>query len=242
MTLKQAILKVANRCRVDLISEVDTANNDLMTAELMSAAREVSRDTYFLFTDHSALTLTACTDGSSAGAVIDLLDTSVSEKPIFHCYGMRVNGVWLYEWEWSSFVADDRGFPNYWTDTASAHPSIYVPESPSKSRLYPPPNSTAAAASNFAIGFYLHDQYTYQANQDTELLGPKEFHDLIVNRCALNISEAYISGENASRRFALLTSHYEQKSAEYRDFNLSTYKKAVPKGAIGRTRRIVNLA
>lgn len=239
MTPKTALLKVVNRCRVDLSSEVDTSNNELMTAELMSAAKEVSRDTYFLFTDHSALTLSACTTGASAGAVLDMLNTNTSEKAIFHVYGIFINAGWLEEIEWSKFMANN---PSYWTETANSNPASYALMAPSKARISPPHNATAATAGGFAIGFYLHDEYAYQTHQDTELLGPSEFHDLIVNKCALNISEAYLQGDSALVRWNNLKGHYDTKAAEYKAFNLSVYKKQAPQGNLGSVRRITSLA
>ncbi len=239
MTLKKALLKVANRCRVDLISEVDTADNELMTAELMSAAREVSRETYFLFTDHSALTLSTCVDGSSTGAVLDMLSTSTSEKAIFHVYGIWINTGWLSEIEWSAFMACN---PSYYTELANTNPASYALMAPSKARISPPPNATAVEVGGFAIGFYLHDEYDYQTHGDTELLGPSEFHDLIVNRCALNVSEAYLQGDAAFTRWSNLKKHYEDKAEEYKQFNLSVYKRQAPQGNLGTTRRISSLA
>jgi len=227
------------------VSEVDTSDMEAMTTEIMSAAREVSRDTYFLFTDHAALALSTCTSGASSGAVIDFLDLDVCEKPIFDVKGVHINGAWLVEMQWARFVD---GNPSYYSETARANVASYVLTAPSKARLSPPPNATASGATdNYAIGYHLHELYVYHGtvgsnnvvgNKDSELQGPQEFHDLIVNRTALNISEAYMSGESALIRRNNLEKHYREKAEGYRTFNLSTFKKSVPKGHIGGTRRI----
>lgn len=235
MTLNEAVVEIQQRVGVDLDVGFNLQNPDLVTKQLMKAARIVSRDTYFLFTMHSALTLTTCTDGSSAGAEIDLLATATSVNAIFHCYGIHINGSWLQATQFEPFITN---FNNYYTDTANANPGYYVPLTPSSVRLYPPPNATAVAASdNFAIGFYLHTKYVWDTNQGSELLGPEEFHDLIVERCLLDVTEGFVGGDDALKRRAITQAKYEAKAGAYKAFNESRAHKIGRKAGAGKTIR-----
>lgn len=235
MTLAEAVKDIQGKVAVDLDVGFDISNPTLVTVELMKAARTVSRDTYFLMTLHSPLTLTACVDGASDGAEIDLLSVTASTKQIFHCYGIHINGGWLDAIQFDKFINQ---YQNYVADTADANPRLYVPMSPSSVRLWPVPNATAVAASdNYAIGFYLHDQYTWAANQDTELLGPQEFHDLVVDRCFLDITGGYVAGEDALRRRSIIQKNYEDKSTEYKANNQARTRKIQRNASAGMTVR-----
>jgi hypothetical protein len=247
--LSDAITQIINRCKIDLLSEVDITDNAALTSAFMRAAKEVCRDTYFLYTDYSPLTLTACTTGASAGAVVDLLDLTQSSKQIFHAYGININKCWLKEVSHEQLI---QTAPNYITDAATSGPDLMVPIAPSKYRVYNAPNAAAIAGSQaYAVGFYLYPLYVYSGtvgvagcygNSSSELVGPEEYHDLIVLRTALNVGEAYLSGDNAKARFGVLAQHYKDKAADYRAFNLSLYHKAQPQGLLGNKRRISSLA
>lgn len=248
MTLASAVTRLRARTGVDLDTEVDITlavdtTSEVATTELMKAARKVSRDTYFLFTLHSALTLTACTTGADAAAELNLLDTTTSALksalPIFHCYGVHLNGQWLMEMTWQDLL---NGFSNYWTDTAQSKPSYWIPISPSKIRFQQAPNSTCAAASdNFAVGFYLHTQYTYALNSTTELLGPEEFHELIIERAYLDLTEGLVAGDSALKRRAVAEQSYREKSDTFARLNKGRAKKLVRQSSVGNTRRFFTM-
>jgi hypothetical protein len=247
MTLASAVARLRARTGIDLDTEVDITaavdtTSEVATTELMKAARKVSRATYHLFTLNSALTLTACTTGASAGAELNLLDTTTSAHksalPIFHCYGVRINGSWLREMNWQDFLDS---FPNYLTDGATANPAFYVPISPSHIRFVQPGNATAVAATNHAIGFYLHPTYTYALNSATELLGPEEFHELIVERAYLDLTEGLVRGASALQSRATQKQEFDDKCAGFEAFNKARAKKSNRKGGAGNVRRIFSL-
>lgn len=243
MTLSKAIEKLRTRFNVDQDSEVDVDDNDVMTSALMDAAEKVSEHSYLLWTSNATITLTAATTGGDPGAEPDLLSTAVSgtgaaARPIFHVYGVYVNGGWLTEEEIpSEFFAR---YSDYVQCLANAHPGVYTKIAPSSIRLYPPPNAAAAAATNYARGFYRHPRYTYLANHDTELLGPDEFHELVVDRAYLDNSKSYAAGAGLQRR-ATVQNDYDAKTAEYRQRQLELYKPARRRDGAGRHKRMIYL-
>lgn len=233
MTLAEAVIDLQSRVSIDLDVGFDIKDPGQVTNALMIAAREVSRDTYFLFTFHSSVTLTTCTASTDAGAEIDLLSTAVSQKQIFHCYGLHLNGGWV---DWMQFDEFLRSYPQYYNDSVGPTPAIGIPITPTSVRLYPAPNSAAAAATdNFAIGFYLHEAYRYTADKDRELSGPLEFHDLISIRAYLNVTESLVSGEDALTRRKIAEDKYEKKSMNFKTINLSRARKLKRRPGAGKT-------
>lgn len=244
MTLAQACTKLLTRFNVDRDDELGLSNYDaptngdfeLLTSALMDAAEKVSEHSYLLWTSNCQLTLTACSTGASAGAEVDLLDTSVSALPLFHVYGISINGSWLVELLNSKFF---REFPDYAVVAATATPSYFCKLAPSLVRFYAPPNATAVASSCFARGFYRHPRYTYANQSGTALLGPDEFHELVVDRAYLDSSKSYLSGDAALTRRKIIQDDYDSKTREYRERQLELYKRAERRDGCGRTRNMI---
>lgn len=238
MTLKEARELLQKRVEIDQDSDEDLTLPETATAVVMTAARQVSRLTYFLFTERAALTL------SDTVAKYNLLDPAICELPIFDLRATEtdlppiyVNGQWVSYEEWGHFRVNYE----YHSNTSQSNPSCFTIVSPSHIIFSHPINGTAADASdNFASGFYLHTPYTWQDNQDTELLGPEEYHELIIDRAALNITKSYIDGEGITR-WQLYNAEYQTKGLGYRKANLEMYRPLRRKGQAGQTRRVFGI-
>jgi hypothetical protein len=232
LTLAEAITSLTTRLDLDQESEIDTTDTTKMTAAIMRAAEEFSRDSYAFWTWDSALTLTANDPDYSS------LNTSHSVKRIFHVYGVFINGSWLTECNPRQFM---RLHPSYKSETSVSNPYDYVLTQPSDIRIAAPPNATAAAATNHLIGFCLHDLYTYAANSATELQGPADLHDLIVDRAFLTLSKSYMADEEGRERRRVVASEYFPRVKAHKALNMSIYKKEKVYGAMGQTRRIYDI-
>lgn len=233
MTLAQVITKTINRCRVDLDSDVDTADNDAMTLAVVQAAKEWSRDTLCLWTWRSTLTL------SDGDFDYDLI--SAAAVPVFRCYGVHINGQWLSELLPQNTQPGGEN-EDYWNRASSSNPNYWFPQLPTLIRLYEPPNATAVAASdNFVIGFHEHAVYTHAANQGTEMQGPAIYHDLIADRAALNIAISYVSSEEGVTRYRMIEERYLTKCEKLYSLNESVYRKRSRRGMAGETRRVFDV-
>lgn len=220
MTLAEAVTRLRTRFAVDMESDIDVSDSNQMTTAIMDAAKEVSRDCYHLWTASARLTLT------SGVAEYDLLDSAVCALPVFHVQEVIIADAYMAE------VApmDVKSYaPSFYKDSA-ATPSAYVNERDSVIRLLPAPNATIAASSySYAQGFYEHPTYSWQANKDAELYGPRVYHDLIIDKAALNNSKSYASGEGYKRR-QMLQEAYFYKAQWFKSDNLSKYRKVRPRG------------
>lgn len=239
MTLSQAITRLTTRFKIGQDAEIDTTDTAAMTTALVQAAKKFSRDSYALFEMQSAFTLTAGQEE------YDLLNASVSAKPIFHVYGVHINNAWLEELSYQEFVDNN---PDYHDQDNQSNPWCYTAFQDSKIRIQSPPNATAVAATdNFIRGFYEHPTYTYGSNSATELLTPAHQHELIIDRAYLDNSTSYVNGAPGYQKWITLSTKYDNEvfgtrnTAGIRKQNLARYKKERVEGGLGRTRRYFGL-
>lgn len=240
MTLEESVDTL--RSRFDRDQDPDDPrlldDNEFAASKIVTAARTVSRDAYFLWSSQNPLTLTVATE-------FDLLNSSTSQKPCFHCYGVYINARWLDEMSQPRFMAN---FSDYVTASTSSNPWAWCPILPSKVRVGPGPNSTAVASTCYTRGFLLHDAYTWNqssvggatVSKDTELQGPEEMHDLIVDRAYLDNSKSHVQGDAYARR-QLIAAEYLARTGDYRTFNIANYKQQTVGSGMGLTRRVLGL-
>ena len=229
MTLRQAVTRLRTRFEIDLDAEFDVENDAECVRELMVAAKEVSRDSYLLWTWKAALTLI------TGEPEYNLLTSTVCAKPVFHPYLVYLNGVELVECQWDEFVAQN---PNYFSASNNSNPWCWVRTPPSIIRLADPPNATAVAYSNnFVVGAVEHDEYNITDHENIELQGPKVMHDLIVDKCFLNNSKSYVADTPGYARRANTEKAYNEKTEKFQAENKSRYRKLRIKATAGLTRR-----
>ena len=222
MTLSEAVARLRTRCEVDL------ANNVVATDEIVRAAKQVSRDTFFLFSHNAALSL------SANDQQFDLLSSSKCVPQIFRVDGLYINGSWLTRVSPRYFLDN---FTDYLTASATATPAFFMVKDQYRVVLPAPITSAGANATNYARGWQLHTTYTWDVHQETELLGPDEYHELIVDRAALNVTKSYVAGQEALQRRAVIEGDYLEKSKAYRAGNLADFKPAVRNAGAGNVRR-----
>jgi len=236
LTLSEARERVRTRLDVDLEAEVDLDSPDDFTEEFNVALAEVARATYFLWTWRSNLTLVA--DDPD----YDLTAVGVCSEPVFDCYGVHVNGVWLEEQEPETFFQDR---PNYFSESSATRPAVWIRMTDAQVRIAPPPNAAAVAASdNFVIGFAEPLPYTWSSEsrgKDTQLPGTKVIHQMIVDRLALNLSVSYAFSEEGYRRRGLFEKEYVRRAERFESRNLAKAKPLRRKAGGGSVRRIYQL-
>lgn len=246
MTLLEAVTKLQTRFAVDADAEIDVTSQEVLASAIMDAAEKVSEHSYALWTSYAPLTLVTCVNGASAGAepslfeslssqVIPITGTGPTAFPIFHIYGISINGAWLTEYEPTEFF---QLYQDYATVLATSYPGSYCKIAPSKVRLYPPPNAAAAASTCYARGFYRHPRYLFADHSTLPLLMPDEFHELVVDRAYLDNSKSYAAGEGLERR-ASIEKDYLAKTSEYRQRQLELYKPSTRRDGAGRRRRMI---
>ena len=232
MTLQEAITLFRTRVDVDQDSDFDTSDNDACTDALMRAAFRVSRDTYWLYTWRSSLTL------APSGTEYDTLNPTVSTQQVFDVYGVHINGGWGTEMRGRQFI---ECYLNYYNAASQATFPYYTRSAPSIVKLPAPPTTVAInAIDNFIMGFRLHTNYTYSSS-GVELEGPQEMHELIVDRAYLDNTKSYIASDEAYTRRAIIEKDYNDKTKSYRIFNLANFKKEQRIAGAGTTRRIYGI-
>lgn len=231
MTVREAIERVKTRTLIDLDSEVDLSDPVAAADALDDAARQFSRDTLAFYTWQASLTLTA--DAAEA----DLLDPAVCSQQVFMPHAVSVNGAWLQEFAPEEFAEN---FLDYATASSNAHPYAYTVVAPGSIRMYQAPNATAVAATNYVRGFRLHEPISH-TNLDAELEGPKEYHEMIVNRMALDVTVSYPTSGEALARRERVEQIYNVAANQMRTTNLARFRKMVRKGGAGQTRRVYSV-
>jgi len=229
MTLAQAVTLFQTRVDTDQDCDFTSTDTTLCTTALMAAAARWARDTYSLWTWESTLTLAA------ADQSIDTLGSKSAQK-VFHVYGVHLNHGWLQEYRYRDFL---ESFPDYFSVSNSETPSCYTLSAPSHVMLNAPIATAAAALTNkFVIGFRLHAAYTYAGDSATELEGPADQHELIVDRAYLDSTKSYVTGSTGYERRSLIEQDYLAKTAKIKSDNLAIFKKEVRRAGAGLTRRV----
>jgi hypothetical protein len=231
MTFNEAITLFKTRVDVDTDCDFDTSNIQSCADAIMNAAYRWSRDTYCLWTYQSSLTLAASTYEYNT-------TSSASAQRVFHIYGVHVNGNWLEELRPDAFVCT---YPNYFKNGESSNPGCYTLSAPSIVRLaYSPSINAINATDNFIKGFRTHITYTL-ASSGLELEGPEEMHDMIVDRAYLDNTKSYIAAEEAYNRRQIVQTDYDKRASNWKNFNLSQFRKEQRRAGIGQTRMIWGL-
>lgn len=230
MTLSEAIERLGTRFELDVDADFDVDSQEAMITAISDAAKDFTRKSYCLFTMQAALTLTVDQPEYS------LLDPAVCALPVFHCMGVFVNGFWLDPIEPEDFVLAN---PSYSTE-ASAQPFLWTALAPERARLSPPPNAAAVAAASHVRGFYEHPALTREG-LETELLGPSQFHRLIVDRAFLNNSKSYLAGTEEYRRRETTRLEYRDEVEELGKKNLARYKPSKRRAGAGNVRRVFGI-
>jgi hypothetical protein len=228
MTLGDAVTLFQSRVDTDLDCDFDSTDTAKCTTAIVRAAERWSRDTYSLWTWESTLTLAA---GDQS---IDTLGSKSAQK-VFHVYGVHLNHGWLQGMSYRQFL---ESFPDYFSASNSETPSFYTLSAHNHVMLNAPIATAAAALTEkFIIGFRLHATYTYASNSGTELEGPADAHEMIVDRAFLDSTKSYVVGDEGFQRRALIEQDYQIKAQKLRDNNLAIYKKEVRRAGAGNTRR-----
>lgn len=229
MTLAQAVTLFQSRVDTDQDCDFDSTDTTLCTTAIVRAAERWSRDTYSLWTWESTLTLAA------ADQSISTLGSKSAQK-VFHVYGVHLNHGWLQEYRYRDFL---ESFPSYFSASNSETPSFYTLSAPNNIMLCAPIATAAAALSEkFVVGFRLHATYTYAGDSSTELEGPADQHEMIVDRAYLDSTKSYITGTAGYERRATIERDYLSKADKIKSDNLAIYKKEVRRGGAGNVRRI----
>jgi hypothetical protein len=225
LTLQDSIDLLRSRFDVDLDGDTDLSVNKTATTEIMNAAEQVSRDTYFLWTWQSALTLTDQT------TEYNCLSASISASKVFHVYGVHINDGWLDELTAEEFLNKYPDYQKSGSGYESSTPAHWVPTAPSHIKIAVRPNATAVAATdNFIMGFRLHATYTYDnetagLSKSASLEGPEEYHDMIVDKAFLNNSKSYITSESAWKRRMVVKAEYDELRKIKIKENMNRYRK-----------------
>ena len=228
MTLAQTVTAFQSRVDTDVDCDFDSTDTTLCTTAIVRAAERVSRDTYNLWTWESTLTLAA---GDQSISTLG----SKSAQKVFHVYGVHLNHGWLQEYRYRDFL---ESHPDYFSVSNSETPSAYTLSAPSNIMLDSPIATAAAALSNkFVIGFRLHATYTYAGDSSTEMEGPADQHELIVDRAFLDSTKSYVVGDEGFQRRALIEQDYHRKASKIKSDNLAIFKKEVRRAGAGMTRR-----
>ena len=227
MTLGDSVTLFQSRVDTDVDCDFDSTDTAKCTTAIMAAAYRVARDAYYLWTWESLLTLAA------ADQSIDTMSSKSAAK-VFHVYGVYINGQWLQEYRYRDFL---ESFPSYHTASNSDKPGAYTLTAPSNIYLDVPVSATAAAATNHITGFRTQTTLAY-ASASTELDGPSEYHELIVDRAYLDSSKSYVTGATGYERRALIEADYQEKTRRLKAFNMATFKKETRRAGIGNRRMV----
>jgi hypothetical protein len=228
MTLEESVVRLRSRFELDVDADIDVDSDEEMATAISDAAKDFTRRAFCLYTLQAALTLT---DGEPE---YSLLAPAVCALPVFHCLGVFVNGGWLEKVEPEDFALY---WPGYASEASNAHPSLWLEIAPERIRIAAPPNATAVAASSYVRGFYEHPTLTRADDWDTELLGPEQFHRLIVDRAFVNNSKSYLAGSEEYRRRETTRLEYEDETGKLAKTNKARYKPSKRRGGAGCVRR-----
>lgn len=234
MTLSEVITKTANYLRVDLDSEVDTADNAAMTTAVNEAAKQWTRDTLCLWSWQSTITL------SAGVSEYNLTDSAICADLVFLCRGVFVAGTWL-ELAKPQHLMPGGVLDGYAGLANSDNPGYWTKKAPSSIRIIAPPSATAAAASNYVIGWREHPAYTYGSNSGTEMLGPSADHRFIAMKAAINLAMAYAGSDHGWKRYAELVREYEAHAQELRRLMEAEYADRVAQAGAGHRRMLFEL-
>jgi len=228
MTLTEAVAKLQTRFDVYQQCEVDSTNESIVTGILNVAAKKFSRDTLSFWSSQSAFTLTA------DQYEYDLTDTAVCADRIFYPVGIYINGAWLQAWDSNEFFQEFND-PNA---GSNSKPGYFTLVATNKIRIAPKPNASAVAATNYAQG------WRYMATMDwnspsTELEGPDEWHDLIVDRAYLDNSVSYGLSQDALNMRNSIQIRYDSIAQKLNTENRNRYRKLIRTGdRMGADRRV----
>lgn len=233
MTFAEAVTLFQTRVEVDTDSDFDSTNTTSCEEAIMRAAYRWSRDTYCLYTWRSALTLSA-----SATEYDTLGGSAITAEAVFDVYGVHINGYWSEEMRGRDFI---NCYSDYYLASGQATFPHYTRSAPSIIKLPALPSSAAVSATdNFIMGFRLHATYAH-SQSGSQLEGPIEMHEMIVDRAYLDNTKSYISSDEAYNRRAIIENDYNTKALKYKSFNLANFKKEQRRAGAGNTRRIYGL-
>jgi len=228
MTLAQAITKLQTRFGVYQHAEIDATDDAALTLALNVAGQKFAKDTLSFWESQAAITLTI------DQAEYDLTSAAVCAARVFYPVGVYINGVWLYE------LTPDQFF-NTATSIGQAsgeRPGFYTLVSPNKIRIATPPNAAAVAATNYVRGWRFPATLD-SGSTSTELEGPSEWHDLIVDRAYLDNSVSYGLSNEALQMRAAIQNRYEVATRDLDRANRNRYRRMIRSGdRIGETRRV----